>query len=52
MYTWIFNISLQGVVRQMYERAMRRGVKLRGENGRGWEIKQAIYADDIMLMAE
>ena len=40
------------VVRQVNERAMERGVKLRDENGRGWEVKQVLYADDIFVKAE
>ena len=28
------------------------GVKLRDENGGGWEIKQVVYADDTALVAE
>ena len=31
---------------------MGRGVKLRDENGGGWEIKQVLYADDSVLVAE
>ena len=31
---------------------MRKGVKLRDENERGWEIKQILYADDTVLIAE
>ena len=40
------------VVRQLNERAMGKGVKLRDENGRGWKIKQELYADDTLLVAE
>ena len=38
--------------RKVNERAMGRGVKLRDENGGCWEIKQALYADDTVLVAE
>ena len=31
---------------------MGRGVKLRDENGGGWEIKQTLYVDDTVLVAE
>ena len=31
---------------------MGKEVKLRDENGRGWEIKPVLYADDIVLVAE
>ena len=47
MSPWLFNIFLDRVVRQVNERAMEKGVKLRDKNrGRGWEIKQILYADD------
>ena len=36
----------------MDERTTRRGVKLRDGNGRGQEIKQVLYADDRVLVAE
>ena len=31
---------------------MRRGVKLRDENGGGWEIQEVLYVDDTFLVAE
>ena len=31
---------------------MGKRVKLRDENGGGWEIKQVLYADDTVLVAE
>ena len=31
---------------------MGKEVKLRDENGGGWEIKQVLYADDTVLVAE
>ena len=40
------------VVRQVNKRAMEKGVKLRDENGGGWEIKKVLYADDRVLAAE
>ena len=40
------------MVRQVNEREIWKGVKLRDENGGGWEIKQVIYVDDTVLVAE
>ena len=40
------------MVRQVSERAMGKGVKLRDVNGGSWEIKQVLYADDAVLVAE
>ena len=36
----------------MNERATGRGVKLRAENGGVWDIKQVLYADGTVLVAE
>ena len=44
MSPWLFNIYFDKVVRQVNERAMGKGVKLRDENGGGWEINQVLYA--------
>ena len=53
MSPWVFNFFFEKVVRQMNERAKGKGVKLRDENGRGgWEIKQVLYANDTVLVAE
>ena len=38
MFPWLFNIFFDKVVRQVNERAMGKGVRLRDENGGSWEI--------------
>ena len=40
------------MTRQINERTMGRGVKLRDRNGGIWEIKQILYADETVLVAE
>ena len=40
------------VVRQLNEREMGKGEKLRDENGGGWEIKQVLYTDEKVLVTE
>ena len=40
------------MVRQVSERAMGNGVKLRDENWGSWEIKQILYTDETVLVAE
>ena len=42
----LFNIFFDRVVRQMNERAMGRGIKLRDQDRGSWEIKQVLNADD------
>ena len=48
MSPWVFNIFFDKVVRQMNEKAMGKGVKLREENGEGWEIS-TYYMQMIQL---
>ena len=52
MSPWLFDIFFDIVVRQINERGMGRRVKMTYENGRGWEIKQVLYADDTVMVAE
>ena len=52
MSPWVFNIFFYRTVRQVNDRAMGIGAKLRDKNGVGWEIKQLLYADDTLLVAE
>ena len=40
------------MVRQVNERSMRRGVKLRYKNVGNWEVKQVLHANDTVLVAE
>ena len=40
------------MIRPVNEGAIGKGVKLRDENGGGGKIKQLLYADDIVLVAE
>ena len=49
MSPWFFNIFFDKAVRHVNERAILKGVKLRDENGRRWEIKQLLYADDTVF---
>ena len=52
MSLWFFNIFFGRVVRQVNEKLSWREMKLTDENGRGGEIKQILYADDTVLVAE
>ena len=46
----MLEVSKRG--RQVNQRAIGNGVKLRDENGGGWEIKKVLYAHNIVLVAE
>ena len=52
MFPRLVNIFSEKVVRQVNERAMGKGVKLRGDNEKGWGIKQVLHADGTGLVAE
>ena len=38
MFPWLFNIYMDGVVREVYARAVKNGVNLAGVDGQGWEL--------------
>ena len=54
MSPWLFDIWMDGVVREVYARAERNGVNLVGVDGQGqgWELYQVLFADDIALVAD
>ena len=49
MSPWLFNVYMDGVVREVYSRTHGRGVKLRNESGNEWVLSQLLFADDIPL---
>ena len=51
MSSWLFNINMDGVVREVKAEMLERGVKLR-RNGREWEVGQLLFADDTALVAD
>ena len=52
MYWWLLNIFFDRIVRQVNEKATRRGVKLRDKNGGSWEIKQVLHANNTVMVEE
>jgi hypothetical protein len=51
MSQWLFNIFIDGVVREVNSRVMEKGVALVSGNGREWQLNQILYADDTALLA-
>ena len=47
----LFNLYMDGVVREMYARAEGNGVNL-GGGGQGWELFQVLFVDDTALVAD
>jgi hypothetical protein len=52
MSPWLFNMYMDGVVREVNVRGMDRGLKLDDENGRMWVLNQLLFADDTGLGAD
>ena len=52
MSPWLFNIYMDGVVREVYARVGGNGVNLVEDDGRHWELCQVLFADDTALVAD
>ncbi len=52
MSPWLFNLYMDGVVREVNARGMDRGLKLNDENGIMWVLNQLLFADDTGLWAD
>ena len=52
MSPWLFNVYMDGVVREVYERASDIGVSVVGERGAVCRVSQLLFADDTALVAD
>ena len=52
MSPWLFNVYMDGVVREVYSRVNGMGVKLCVGGEREWLLSQLLFADDTALVAE
>ena len=52
MSPWLFNIYMDGVVREVNARVLGRGLSLVNEDGREWSLNQLLFADDTALVAD
>ena len=52
MSPWLFNVYMDGVVREVNARVQGAGLALVGENGGEWRLSQLLFADDTALVAE
>ena len=52
MSPWLFNVYMDGVVREVNVRLLGKGLKLLSANGGKFEINQLLFADDITLVAD
>ena len=52
MSPWLFIVYMDGVVREVNVRVLRRGLELLSANGGRFEINQMLFADDTALVAD
>ena len=52
MSPWLFNIYMDGVVREVNMRVLGQGLNLVSAGGREWKLNQLLFADDTALVAD
>jgi hypothetical protein len=52
MSPWLFNLYMDGVVREVNASVLGRGLELLEANGRSWQLSQLLFADDTALVAD
>ena len=52
MSPWLFNLYIDGVVREVNARVLGRGLKLLDRNENDWEMNQLLFADDTVVVAD
>ena len=52
MSPWLFNIYIDGVVREVNARVLGRGLELIDRNEDVWEMNQLLFADDTVVVAD
>ena len=52
MSPWLFNLYIDGVIREVNARVLGRGLKLVDGNDNEWELNQLLFADDTVVVAD
>ena len=52
MSPWLFNVYMDGLVREVNARVLGKGLELLSVNGGRFEINQLLFADDTALVAD
>ena len=52
MSPWLFNVYVDGVVREVNVRVLGKGLELLSVNGGRFKINQLLFADDTALVAD
>ena len=52
MSPWLFNLYIDGVIREVNARVHGRGLKLMDGNDNEWELNELLFADDTVVVAD
>ena len=52
MSPWLFNLYIDGVIREVNDRALGRGLRLVNGNDNEWELNQLLFVDDTVVVAD
>ena len=52
VYPWLFNVYIDGLVRKVNVRVLRKGLELLSVNGGRFEVNQLLFADDTSQVAD
>ncbi len=52
MSPWLLNVYMDGIVREVIARMLRRGLNLVNADGRKWNLNQLLFVDDTALVAD
>ena len=52
MSPWLFNLYIDGVVREVNARVLGRGLELIEGNDHAWQLNQLLFADDTVVVAD
>ena len=52
MSPWLFNLYIDGVVREVNARVLGRGLKLMDGSDNAWQLNQLLFADDTVVVAD
>ena len=52
MSPWLFNLYIDGVVREVNARVLGRGLELIDANDNAWQLNQLLFADDTVVVAD
>ena len=52
MSPWLFNLYIDGVVREVNAKVLGLGLELRDGNDEAWQLNQLLFADDTVVVAD